>query len=68
MFISACADAYLTPHIKKYVAGFASGFKDNIKVQFFDWIFICMYLNIVDQFTIYLIKNIKNEHVPLAQY
>ena len=29
-----------------------------------------MYLNIVDQFTIYfkLIKNIKNEHVPLAQY
>ncbi|XP_061197337.1 5-oxoprolinase-like isoform X1 [Saccostrea echinata] len=28
---TACADAYLTPHIKKYVAGFASGFKDNIQ-------------------------------------
>lgn len=33
--ISACADAYLTPQIKKYVAGFASGFKDNIQVRFF---------------------------------
>ncbi|XP_075226295.1 5-oxoprolinase [Lycorma delicatula] len=28
---TACADAYLTPHIKKYVQGFASGFKDNLK-------------------------------------
>lgn len=28
---TACADAYLTPQIKKYVAGFASGFKDNIQ-------------------------------------
>lgn len=28
---TACADAYLTPHIKKYVEGFASGFKDNLK-------------------------------------
>lgn len=33
--ISASADAYLTPQIKKYVAGFASGFKDNIQVRFF---------------------------------
>ncbi|XP_025416669.1 5-oxoprolinase isoform X2 [Sipha flava] len=28
---TACADAYLTPHIKKYVEGFASGFKNNLK-------------------------------------
>lgn len=35
IYISACADAYLTPQIKKYVAGFASGFKDNIQVRFF---------------------------------
>lgn len=28
---TACADAYLTPHVKKYVEGFASGFKDNLK-------------------------------------
>uniref|UniRef100_A0A1B6LIT0 5-oxoprolinase n=3 Tax=Graphocephala atropunctata TaxID=36148 RepID=A0A1B6LIT0_9HEMI len=28
---TACADAYLTPHIKKYIQGFASGFKDNLK-------------------------------------
>ncbi|KAK7866095.1 hypothetical protein R5R35_011613 [Gryllus longicercus] len=28
---TACADAYLTPHIKKYVQGFASGFKNNLK-------------------------------------
>ncbi|XP_008186368.1 5-oxoprolinase [Acyrthosiphon pisum] len=28
---TACADAYLTPHIKKYVKGFASGFKNNLK-------------------------------------
>ncbi|XP_054270976.1 5-oxoprolinase-like [Macrosteles quadrilineatus] len=28
---TACADAYLTPHIKKYVQGFASGFKDELK-------------------------------------
>ncbi|KAJ9590444.1 hypothetical protein L9F63_016531 [Diploptera punctata] len=27
---TACADAYLTPHIKKYVSGFASGFKNNL--------------------------------------
>ncbi|XP_018907256.2 5-oxoprolinase isoform X2 [Bemisia tabaci] len=28
---TACADAYLTPCIQKYVQGFASGFKDNLK-------------------------------------
>ncbi|XP_014239641.1 5-oxoprolinase isoform X2 [Cimex lectularius] len=28
---TACADAYLTPHIKKYVKSFASGFKDDLK-------------------------------------
>jgi len=28
---TACADAYLTPHIKKYLQGFSSGFKDNLK-------------------------------------
>lgn len=28
VFLSACADAYLTPKIKKYVQGFSSGFKD----------------------------------------
>uniref|UniRef100_A0A1B6DS29 5-oxoprolinase n=1 Tax=Clastoptera arizonana TaxID=38151 RepID=A0A1B6DS29_9HEMI len=28
---TACADAYLTPHIKKYVQSFASGFKDSLK-------------------------------------
>lgn len=28
---TACADAYLTPHIKRYVHGFVSGFKDNLK-------------------------------------
>lgn len=27
---TACADAYLTPHVKRYVSGFASGFKDNL--------------------------------------
>ncbi|XP_050420329.1 5-oxoprolinase isoform X2 [Adelges cooleyi] len=28
---TACADAYLTPHIQKYVQSFASGFKNNLK-------------------------------------
>jgi 5-oxoprolinase (ATP-hydrolysing) len=27
---TACADAYLTPHIHKYVSGFAGGFKENL--------------------------------------
>ena len=27
---TACADAYLTPAIKKYLSGFSSGFKDNL--------------------------------------
>ncbi|EFN85192.1 5-oxoprolinase [Harpegnathos saltator] len=27
---TACADAYLTPHIKNYLQGFSSGFKDNL--------------------------------------
>jgi len=30
--VLACADAYLTPCIKKYVTGFMSGFKDGIEV------------------------------------
>lgn len=28
---TSCADAYLTPHVKRYVEGFCSGFKDNLK-------------------------------------
>ncbi|XP_050304540.1 5-oxoprolinase [Anthonomus grandis grandis] len=28
---TSCADAYLTPHVKKYIEGFCSGFKDNLK-------------------------------------
>merc|ERR1719495_176945 len=28
---TACADAYLTPAIKKYLSGFSSGFKDGLK-------------------------------------
>ncbi|XP_071151773.1 5-oxoprolinase-like [Mytilus edulis] len=28
---TACADAYLTPCIKEYVAGFSSGFQNNVK-------------------------------------
>lgn len=27
---TACADAYLTPHVKRYVNSFSSGFKDNL--------------------------------------
>lgn len=29
----ACADAYLTPCIKRYVTGFMSGFKKGIEVN-----------------------------------
>lgn len=28
---TASADAYLTPHVKRYVQGFAKGFKNNLK-------------------------------------
>ncbi|CAG9764851.1 unnamed protein product [Ceutorhynchus assimilis] len=28
---TSCADAYLTPHVKRYVEGFCRGFKDNLK-------------------------------------
>lgn len=28
---TACADAYLTPHIQKYLQSFASGFKNNLE-------------------------------------
>lgn len=28
---TACADAYLTPHVKKYVRGFSAGFKDKLQ-------------------------------------
>lgn len=28
---TSCADAYLTPHVKRYVQGFASGFKNNLE-------------------------------------
>ena len=31
VFLSACADAYLTPCIQNYVKGFASGFKDKVR-------------------------------------
>lgn len=30
--VQACADAYLTPCIKRYVTGFMSGFKNGIEV------------------------------------
>lgn len=29
--LTACADAYLTPHIHRYISGFASGFKEGLK-------------------------------------
>lgn len=28
---TACADAYLTPHVKRYVEGFCKGFKNNLE-------------------------------------
>ncbi|CAL4112119.1 unnamed protein product, partial [Meganyctiphanes norvegica] len=28
---TACSDAYLTPHIRNYLKGFSSGFKDNLR-------------------------------------
>lgn len=28
---TACADAYLTPHIREYIKGFAGGFTDGLK-------------------------------------
>lgn len=28
---TACVDAYLTPHIKRYISGFSEGFSDNLK-------------------------------------
>lgn len=28
---TACADAYLTPHIKRYIQGFSSGFENELK-------------------------------------
>ncbi|KAK9890948.1 hypothetical protein WA026_013289 [Henosepilachna vigintioctopunctata] len=28
---TACADAYLTPHVKRYVEGFCKGFKNNLQ-------------------------------------
>lgn len=27
---TACADAYLTPHVKRYLEGFANGFKNKL--------------------------------------
>ena len=38
---TACADAYLTPCIKKYVHGFSNGFKD-IEVSG-EVLFFCMF-------------------------
>lgn len=32
-YVAACADAYLTPCIKKYVSSFSSGFKESLKVR-----------------------------------
>ena len=29
----ACADAYLTPHIKRYVQGFSNGFQKQLEVS-----------------------------------
>lgn len=31
--VQACADAYLTPCIKRYVTGFMSGFNSGIEVN-----------------------------------
>lgn len=28
---TACAEAYLTPHVERYLESFTSGFKDNLK-------------------------------------
>lgn len=28
---TACADAYLTPHVKKYVQGFSAGFRNKLE-------------------------------------
>jgi len=28
---TSCADAYLTPHVKRYVEGFCKGFKSNLQ-------------------------------------
>lgn len=28
---TSCADAYLTPHVKRYVEGFASEFRNNLE-------------------------------------
>lgn len=28
---TSCADAYLTPHVKRYVQSFASGFKNKLE-------------------------------------
>ena len=33
--LAACADAYLTPCIERYVQGFASGFKDPVCVYMY---------------------------------
>lgn len=31
---TSCADAYLTPHVKRYVEGFCKGFKNNLQGEF----------------------------------
>lgn len=28
---TACVDAYLTPHIRRYLSGFAEGFSDKLE-------------------------------------
>ena len=33
IIVLACADAYLTPCIKRYVDGFAAGFQNGIEVR-----------------------------------
>lgn len=33
VIVVACADAYLTPCIKRYVDGFTAGFQDGLKVS-----------------------------------
>ena len=35
LWFPACADAYLTPCVQKYVSGFASGFKNQLQVIYY---------------------------------
>lgn len=38
--LSACADGYLTPHIRKYIRNFTAGFKSGAEVN----MYMCVYV------------------------